>query len=105
MKTSRLLELAGLSAQAEATKLLEAASTFKVYAQDPYGSGYVKKALKKGVMLTTEKGDVVEFIRITDDGKKIVINGAHGKEIEVTPKSLGAKILPATEKPSGPGWA
>lgn len=104
MKQSRLFELAGLSVKAEATKLLEAADTFKVYGQDPYGSGFIKKALKKGVMLPTEAGGEVEFLRASDDGKKVIVK-VDGKEKTMAQGRLGVKILPATEKPSGPDWA
>lgn len=76
---------------------------FKLYTEDPYGNGFVKKPVKKGEVLPTEDGEHVEFCRVTDDGKKVVVM-VDGEEKEMSLKKLGGKTLPADEKPSGKGW-
>jgi hypothetical protein len=75
----------------KAKKKLAALTEAKVFVQEPYGSGFDKKPVRKGEILPSEDGDEFEFVGVSADGKKLVVK-RDGKNVEVSPAKFGAKI-------------
>lgn len=77
---------------------------YKLYTEDPYGNGFMKAPVRRGEVLTTADGEHVVFSHVSADGRKAVVV-VNGKDKIMSLKTLGARTLPGTEKPSGKGWA
>jgi len=74
--------------------------SYDVYAQDPYGNGWEKEPIERGVVLTDEDGNFAgEFIKVSDDGSLIGLIGQNGKVKEWDPKELDCCIVVKGQKP------
>lgn len=70
---------------------IENTNEAKAFAPNPYGNGHDDTPIKKGEMLTGDDGDYVEFLGVSNDGKRIIVRKA-GKTINVDPAEFDVKI-------------